>query len=111
MQKPVKYLQGNFKTLLASWKKRWKEYKIYRMVKKEEKALNKAKKLAILKASMNGYRYWVLRDANGDFVPLNKLEIQELQREGIMSRKVNAYHLMREAEFFTSTKAKVPKTK
>lgn len=97
----VTYLTGNFKAFWGGWQFRWKQHKNYNRLRREQKALVKAKKLAEQRASMDGRRYYVLPDWKGDLMVLNSREVEKLKRAGVMSKRVNILNLLNEALYFT----------
>jgi len=107
----IKYLRNNFLEFVNSWRTVWEQRKQEKAVRRKEKALLKAKKLAVRRAKMDGRRYYILPDWDGNYMVLNKSEVEKLKKAGVMSKKVNAYHLMKEAEYFTNIKAETPKVK
>lgn len=97
----ITYLSNNFKAFLRSWQFRWQQHKNYKKLQREEKALKKAKKIADKRAAMDGRRYYVLPDHNGDLMVLNSREIDRLKRFDIMSKKVTILDLLKESLYFT----------
>lgn len=61
----------------------------------------KAIRWANKKHKADGKRYYVLSDARGKLVVLNRAEIEYLKKAGIMSRKVNVVDLLKESLYFT----------
>jgi len=110
MSKLLKQLRRNFIFFItswmppqwtAAWSQKWAQWKKRRELRREEKAIKKAKKLAQRRHAVDGRRYYVLPDWNGDLMVLNNREIDQLKRHGVMSKRVNVKHLLDEAVYFT----------
>ena len=76
-------------------------YKEVFRLQREKRAKRRAIKLAELRHKADGKRYYVLPDWNGNLKALNHLEINELKRQGVMSKNVNIKNLMEEAVYYT----------
>lgn len=100
----IKYLKRNFLAFWAGWQMRLAQHRKYKQLKRKEKALGKAKKLADRRAAMDGRRHYVLPDWNGHYMVLNMREIKALKRAGIMSKQVTIHDLLNEAEYFTGNR-------
>ncbi len=68
-----------------------------RKLRRQKKALVKAKKLADRRALATGKKQWVLPDHRGQLKVLNRTEIQVLKRFKVMNRHVTGSDLDREA--------------
>lgn len=76
-----------------------KYIKTYLYRRKELRKLRRAKEMALYKAETRNRRYFVLRDWDGNPIPLNRDEIKLFKKKGLLNKGVNFSNLAQEALF------------
>lgn len=71
------------------------------MLKSQAKRRKKAIQLANLKHQTNGKKYYVLQAPSGAYLVLRKIEIEQYKKDGVISKNVNIYTLLKEAVYIT----------
>lgn len=95
-----------YKEIIGAIVIRYKEWKLHMYYRRKAKKLNRAKRLADLRCKMNNKIYYVLEDWLGEYQVVNSAEIKYLKLKKRMDRRVNSYHLLKEAEYIVYPKKK-----